>query len=192
VLLAPAVPELRARHPALRLEITADQRAFDLSRREADLALRMGRPRDAGLVIRKLSDVAHRVYAAKGSEAARRGEPDFAHDDFIGFDETLAGTPQERWLSKVAPGRRVVFCCNNTSTLLAATGLGVGLAVLPCFAADREPGLVCLGGPEPVNHELWLVVHGDLRRTPRVKAIIEWLDAIVARERPGLCRAEDG
>lgn len=187
-LLAPALPELRARHPGLVLEITADQRAFDLSRREADLALRMGRPRDAGLVTRKLSDVAQRLYAAKGTDAARRGRPDFARDDFIGFDETLASTPQERWLAKVGPERRVVFSCNNTATLMAATRLGVGAAVLPCFAADRDPALVALGGAEgPPPHELWLLVHGDLRRTPRVRAVIEWVDGLVARERSALC-----
>ncbi|HTN53362.1 MAG TPA: LysR family transcriptional regulator [Anaeromyxobacter sp.] len=60
-LLAPALPDLRARHPQLVLEVAADQRAFDLTRREADLALRMGRPRDAGFVTRKLADVAHRL-----------------------------------------------------------------------------------------------------------------------------------
>lgn len=187
-LLAPGLPALRTRHPGLRLEITADQRTLDLSRREADLALRMGRPRDAGLVIRKLSDVAYRLYAAKGTEPARRGAVDFGRDEFIGYDETLASTPQERWLAKMGPDRRIVFCCNNTSTLLAAARLGVGVALLPCFAADGDPELAVLDSPEPTRHELWLVVHGDLRRTPRVQAVIEWLDALIEREKPGLCR----
>jgi DNA-binding transcriptional LysR family regulator len=68
----------------------------------------------------------------------------------------------------------------------------VGVAVLPCFAADDDPGLVPLDGPAPVPHELWLLVHGDLRRTPRVRAAIEWLDAVVAAARPRLCGAAAG
>ena len=186
-LLAPAVPRLRERHPALVLEIAADQRTFDLTRREADLALRMGRPRDAGLVMRKLSEVGYGLYASPGYLAGRPGGPvDFARDAFIGFDDSLAGVPQERWLTRVGPDRRVVFRSNSTATLQSAAREGAGVAVLPCFVAEHDPGLRRLDGPEPANHELWLLVHGDLRRTPRVRAAIEWVDELVERSRARL------
>jgi DNA-binding transcriptional LysR family regulator len=185
-LLVPALPALQARHPGLVLEVVADQRAFDLTRREADLALRMGRPRDAGLVTRKLSDVAYALYASPGSTAGRRGAVDFAADPFVGLDDSLAGAPQERWLARAGPERRVVFRCNSTASLVAAARLGVGVAVLPLFVAEAEPGLVRLSGPEPAYHELWLLVHGDLRRSPRVRAVIDWVDDLVARARPAL------
>jgi DNA-binding transcriptional LysR family regulator len=188
-LLAPALPVLRAAHPGIVLEIAADQRTFDLTRREADLALRMGRPRDAGLVTRKLSDVAYRLYASREYLAARAGPVDFERDAFLGFDESLAGAPQERWLARLAPDRRVVFRCNSTAALQAAARQGLGIAVLPCFVAERDPELRVVESPEPVPHELWLLVHGDLRRTPRVRAVIEWVDALVARSRPSLCGA---
>ena len=184
-LLVPALPALRLRHPGLLLEIAADQRTFDLTRREADLALRMGRPRDAALVTRKLSDVAYGLYCSRGLVRRPRAV-DFETDPFVGFDESLASTPQERWLARVAPERRVVFRCNSTASLLAAARLGVGVAVLPRFIADGDAGLECLAGPEPVNHELWLLVHGDLRHTPRVRAVIEWVDELVAASRLAL------
>jgi DNA-binding transcriptional LysR family regulator len=188
-LVVPALPRLRETHPGIVLEVSADQRSFDLTRREADLALRMGRPLNAGLglVTRKLAEVAHRLYAGEGSAAARRGAVDPDADDFIGFDDSLQGTPQERWLAKFAPDRRVVFRCNSTASLLAAARLGVGVALLPCFVADRQPSLVPLEGAEPMFHELWLLVHGDLRRTPRVKAVIEWVDELIAAAKPELC-----
>jgi DNA-binding transcriptional LysR family regulator len=185
-LLVPALPGLRERHPGLVLEIAADQRAFDLTRREADLALRMGRPRDPGLVTRKLSDVAHGLYASRSSLAGRHGRVDFAADPFVGFDASGASVPQERWLARVGPERQVVFRTNSTASLHAAARLGVGVAVLPCFLADRDPELARLSGPEPVNHELWLLVHGDLRRSPRVRAVIEWVDLLVEQARPAL------
>jgi len=185
-LLVPALPALRERHPGLVLEIAADQRTFDLTRREADLALRMGRPRDAGLVTRKLSDVAYGLYASRSFLARRDGPVDFASDPFVGLDDMHAGTPQERWLAQVAPSRHVVFRSNNTASLLAAARLGVGLAVLPCFVADRDPALARVPSPPPAHHELWLLVHGDLRRTPRVRAVIEWVDELVERVRPAL------
>jgi len=185
-LLAPALPRLRERHPGLVLEIAADQRTFDLTRREADLALRFGRPRDAGLVTRKLSDVAYGLYAGTGYAGGRRAV-DLERDAFVGFDESLAGVPQERWLARVAPARRVVFRSNSTASLQAAARAGIGVAVLPCFVAGRDPAHVRLEGPEPENHELWLLVHGDLRRTPRVRAVIEWVDALVEGARSALC-----
>lgn len=185
-LLVPALPALRARHPGLLLEIAADQRAFDLLRREADLALRLGRPTEAGLVTRKLSDVTYRFYAAKGSAPARRGAVDLAKDPLVSFEESLARTPHERWLAKLAPDRTVVFRCNSTASLHAAVRAGVGVAMLPCFAADGDPALVRLDGPEPPAHELWLLVHGDLRRAPRVRAVMDWVDGLVDAARPVL------
>ena len=182
-LLAPALPALRSAHPGLVLEIAADQRAFDLTRREADLALRMGRPRDAGLVTRKLTDIAHGFYASPALVGTRR-EVDFASDPFVAFDESLASVPQERWIASVAPERRVVFRCNSTASLAAAARSGVGVAMLPLFVAATMPDLVRLSGPEPVAHELWLLVHGDLRRAPRVEAVISWVDELVRRARP--------
>jgi DNA-binding transcriptional LysR family regulator len=185
-LLVPALRALRERHPGLVLEIAADQRTFDLTRREADLALRMGRPRDAGLVMRKLSDVAYGLYASRGYLAGRRAEVDFAADVFVTFDDSLASTPQERWLARAAPERRVVFRCNSTASLTEAARAGIGVAVLPRFVADGDADLVRLASPPIVHHELWLLVHGDLRRTPRVRAVIEWVDALVERARPAL------
>jgi len=185
-LLAPALGELRRCHPRLVLEIAADQRIFDLTRREADLAVRMGRPGEAGLVARKLSDVAFGLYASPDYLAGRSGPVDFARDRFMGFDEGLARTPQERWLARVAPERAVVFRSNSTASLVAAARGGMGVAVLPRFLADADPSLRRLEGPEPAGHELWLIVHGDLRRTPRVKAVMEWVDELVTRARPAL------
>jgi DNA-binding transcriptional LysR family regulator len=184
-LLVPALPRLRERHPGLLLEIAADQRAYNLTRREADLALRMGRPQDPGLVTRKLTPLRYRFYASRSLVGTRR-EVDFAADPFVGYEESLVATLQERWLSKAAPGRRVVFRCNSTAALAAAARTGVGVALLPCFVAEADPGLVSLQGPEPPDHELWLLVHGELRRSPPVRAIIDWVDELVERARGSL------
>ena len=181
-LLAPALPALLRRHPGLVLEVIADARAFNLSRREADLALRMGRPRDEGLVARRLSELAHAFYASAATEAGARGAVDLRADPFLADEATAL----ERWLDGVAPGRRVVHRCNSTSALAEATRHGLGVALLPCYLGDADPRLRRLEGPRPELQEVWLLVHGDLRRTPRVGAVIEWLDELFARARPAL------
>lgn len=184
-LLPPALPALRQRHPGLVLEVVADARAFNLSHREADLALRLGRPRDTGLVARRVGELAYAFYAAASTEAGRRGAVDLQIDPVLG-DEAAANARQERWLDSLAPGRRVVYRCNSTTALLAAARRGLGVTLLPCYIGDAEPELRRLEGPEAEAHELWLLVHGDLRRAPRIRAVIEWLDELIASARPAL------
>jgi DNA-binding transcriptional LysR family regulator len=179
-LLAPNVPALVARHPQLVLEVAADQRTFDLTRREADLAVRMGRPRDAGLVMRKLAEVAYGFYASRSWLGGRARAVDFGRDPFIGHDDSLASTPHERWIRGLAPRRRIVLRTNNTASIVAAARAGVGVGLVPRFVGDGDPALLRLEGPEPAHHEMWLLVHGELRRTPRVAAVIDWLDEVVA------------
>jgi len=184
-LLAPELQPLRQRYPGLVLELAADQRHFDLTRREADLAVRMGRPGDAALVARRVAEVAFAFYAAP-SYLEGRLAVDYDADCFLGHDEAQVSTPQERWLAKEAPQRRVVFRCNSSAALGVAARSGIGVALLPCFLADGDPALRRLVDPVPVTHEIWLLVHGDLRRTPRVRAVIEWVDDLFARAAPRL------
>jgi DNA-binding transcriptional LysR family regulator len=184
-LLAPALPRLRQRHPDLMLEVMADARAFDLSRREADLALRMGRPLGSGLVARRLSQVAFAFYAATTTDAGSRGAVDFRADPFLG-EEGGGHDAQEHWLDALAPERRVVHRCNSTAALLAAARHGIGVTQLPCYIGDAEPALRRLDGPVPRSQEIWLLVHGDLRRTPRIRAVIDWIDETIELARPAL------
>ena len=94
--------------------------------------------------------------------------------------------PQERWLQERAPDRRVVYRSNSTTSLLSVAREGVGVALLPCYIGDADPGLRRIDGPAPAPQEIWLLVHGDLRRTPRVRAVIDWLDELVERARTAL------
>ena len=80
----------------------------------------------------------------------------------------------------------MVFRSNSTASLVAAARSGLGVAVLQRFVADQDVGLVRLEGAETVNHELWLLVHADLRRSPRVQVVIDWVDEVVARARAAL------
>lgn len=185
-LLPPALPALRQRHPGLVLEVVADARAFNLSRREADLALRLGRPSDSGLVARRLAELAYAFYAAASTDAGGRGAVNLRADPILGYEAGGGDVVLERWLDELAPDRQVVYRCNSTVSLLAAARHGLGVALLPCYLGDAEPLLRRLEGPEPAAHELWLLVHGDLRRTPRIRAVIDWLHELTAHARPAL------
>jgi DNA-binding transcriptional LysR family regulator len=170
----PALPAFRARHPGITIELSAENRDIKLSRREADLALRMGRMRERGLVTRKLADLAHAFYARRAGRAAPALDLD--GDVFVGFDDSLAHLEHSRWLDRIAPARKTAFRANTIHCLHAAIRSGLGVGILPCFVGDADPSLVRLDAAEaPAPRELWLLVHGELRRSARIRAVLDCL-----------------
>jgi DNA-binding transcriptional LysR family regulator len=182
--LVPALPALRARHPALRLELLGATRALDLARREADVAVRLFRPREPGLVAKRLAPLSYGLYAAP-AYLARAGAPrraaDLAAHDLVGFDDSLAGTPEMRWLARLAPAARFVVRASTTPVILAACRAGLGIAAVADVIARGEPGFTrVLPRVAPPEREAWAVLHPDLRSSARVSAVLAWLGEVLA------------
>jgi DNA-binding transcriptional LysR family regulator len=178
-LLTPWVARFRAEHPGVVLELAVDSRVLNLSRREADVALRVARPREGDLGGRKLADVAWTAYGSVEYLAAAPPlamPADLARHPLIGWEERTAGVNAAEWLAEIAPAAAVVYRANSLVNQFVAARAGIGLAVLPCYLGDPEPGLARAlpGGPVPaLARELWIVTHQDLRRTARVRAFFE-------------------
>ncbi len=167
--LVPRLPGLYARHPELVVELIASNDNLNVSRREADIAIRLARPESGDFLIRKLADVGFAVYGPAQPGPTRS-------NDWVTYDDELAHTPEMRWLAGQLAGGRVRLRSNKLAGLLGAVAVGIGRAVLPCFLADATPGLVRESGPQPVlSRDLWLLVHPDARRLPRVAAVADWL-----------------
>lgn len=167
------LPRLCAMHEcwsSVTLELVVETRLVALSRREADLALRMGRPRDAGLAARLLGSMHYGLYARAGYAAAR--EP--AQWRFIGYDETMAHAPEQQWLDRYRGQRGYAFRANTLSLQRDAARAGLGLAVLPHFMGRADPYLAWQPSEAPpAPRELWLVLHPVVRRSPRVRLIAD-------------------
>jgi len=167
--LVPRLPVLYARYPELVVELIASNDNLNVSRREADIAIRLARPESGDFLIRKLADVGFAVYGPAQPGPTRS-------NDWVTYDDELAHTPEMRWLAGQLAGGRVRLRSNKLAGLLGAVAVGIGRAVLPCFLADATPGLVRESGPQPVlSRDLWLLVHPDARRLPRVAAVADWL-----------------
>jgi DNA-binding transcriptional LysR family regulator len=178
--LAPRLGPLRAAHPSIEIELIGEPRAASLGRREADIAIRLSRPTDGALVTRRLALLAYGLYA--GAAYAARTPP--AAYVFLGYDDSLGDVPQQRWLLRAAAGRPCVLRANDLATIHEATRAGLGVAALPRFLADDDPALIEIETSEPaVSREIWLIVHPDLRRSPRVRAVMDALVAMVERHR---------
>ena len=173
------LPRLCAMHPrwsSITLELVVETRVAVLSRREADLALRIGRPQDPGLAARLLGNMSYGLYCGAGYTEGR-SEADWR---FIGYDDSLAHTPEHQWLESVRGSRGYALRANTLALQRDAVRMGMGLAVLPHFMAAGDARLeqlpVASGTPA---REIWLVVHPDVRRSPRVRLIADLLVEVV-------------
>jgi DNA-binding transcriptional LysR family regulator len=191
VIVAPLLPELIARHPALRVEIDPGENVLDLTRREADLALRTVRPVRGDLVVTRLATVRWVLVAAP--EVARSLGSLRAWNDarWIGWGERRASLAPARWLATHARGVEPVVRSDSLMLQLALVRSGAGVALVPEPSA-RHYGLVPLktsaalreGASAWPSDELFLVTHRALRQVPRVRAVWDLLGAAFAvRER---------
>lgn len=170
-LLAERFVRLRQRHPGIDVVVIGETRYASLGRREADIAVRMARPEQGDLTVTKIDEIGFSLYADPAYLAATC-EADWS---FVGYEETMASSPQERMLLQIAEGRPVAIRASSLEFQLAAVKAGGGVALLPDFmAADLNLTRLPLPG-DPLTRELWLVVHTDIKDVPLIRAVLDGL-----------------
>jgi len=169
----------QAAHPGLRVEFVLSDKYVDLSKGEADVALRSGDTDDAVLVGRKIADSLWAIYASRDYVAAQ-GAPatiaDLTRHPLIGFEESMSRHRAVTWLRDVAPNAS--YAARNTSVLglIYAAKASVGVAALPMALGDAEPDLVRVLGPVPELTRAWrILAHPDQRHLPRVEAFFAFI-----------------
>ncbi|HEY8262437.1 MAG TPA: LysR family transcriptional regulator [Methylosinus sp.] len=175
---AAGAERLRRAHPRLTLVLLASSAFAALDRGEADIAVRLVRPEEPDALARKIGTMRFGLYAR--ADHAERAAEDW---EFVAFDASFDHLAQQAWLRMIAAGRRVAFEANDLFAQQAAARAGVGVAVLPTFMGEDDPALVRLPvDPEPPERDLWLIAYPDLRRSPAVRAVMEFLVDCVRRE----------
>jgi DNA-binding transcriptional LysR family regulator len=178
--------QFREQHPRIQIVLTIDNRTLDLSRREADVALRVRRPTDASLFGRKLTSIAWAFYGATGTGTLKRDGRgfNFARHTVIGWDEPARIVAND-WISANVPADRIGYRSNSLVNQLLTVRAGIGIALLPCYLGDRAAGVRRVSGVLPdLTSELWIVTHQDLKDTARIRAFLSVIgDAVVAARR---------
>jgi DNA-binding transcriptional LysR family regulator len=176
---------LRDRHPGLMVEMLIGNHASDLLRGEADLAVRARPVTEPDLVARKLVRAGWSLYASP-DYVARRGTPAtpeaLVGHDVIAFDDSMANTPGGVWFGAHAKGCNVAMRGNSVVAILNAAICGMGVAVIPCFLGEREPQLRRLTPRVLGERDVYLVVHPDLARVARVRAVMDFLVELFERD----------
>ena len=179
--------QFRAVHPRIRVVLSIDNRVIDLSRREADVALRVRRPADPDLFGRKLTNVAWAFFGAReGAVNLRRDGKafNFGKHSVIGWDESARIIASE-WIAANVPTERISYRSNSLVNQLLSARAGLGLALLPCYLGDGDRGLerVLVDPVAELATELWMVTHRDLRNTARVRAFFDVVGGGMSGER---------
>lgn len=178
-LLAPRLAPLLRRLPGIELELLGEPREADLTRRDAEIALRFRRPTAPGLTVRLLSTIRYGLYASADYLAGRAPEA----WEFLGYDASLSGAPQQQWLDQLRGARRYCLRSNDQASLLQAAAAGAGVAVLPLYFDYQGGPLVRAGAAAcPVARKLWMVMHEDVRRAAHVRAVADALIALFAAD----------
>lgn len=176
--LPPILASIRAAHPSLALELVVSNAVEDLLRRDADIAVRMVDPDQQALVARRIGAVGLGLHA-RADYLARRGTPtslgDLARFDLIGFDrETPAIRPL---VARFPVFQRPNFALRTDSDVaqLAAIRAGLGIGICQTGLAGDLVRLL----PEALAIDLpvWLVMHEDLRASPRCRLVFDALAA---------------
>jgi DNA-binding transcriptional LysR family regulator len=185
MVVVPALAEFRVRHSSIDIELLGRIDLSNLTRRDADIALRTVRPERGDLLVRRIGAVDLGVYCSKAYAARRSLDPagfDFAKVELITWVEEMATLRGGQWLAERASEAPVALRVNTTRLLFDACRAGLGVAVLPCFGADADPALVCVMPPEQVlSVDAWVVMHRDLAQTARVRVVAEFLASLGPR-----------
>jgi DNA-binding transcriptional LysR family regulator len=188
--LAPRLARLAELHPELEVELVAIPGVLSLSKREADVAVALSRPREGRLLARKLTDYGLGLY---GAPAYLRAQPplltraDMSRHRFVGYIEDLLYAPELDYMDAPDAEIAVRLRSSNLIAQLRATLAGAGLCVLPHFIAAQERGLErVLPKQVGLQRAFWLLTHADLKAVARVRAVADFIADEVRAARAAL------
>lgn len=171
----------RRQHPNIQCALASQVQSVSLGRREADIAIRLYRPVEPGNVARKIGEMPFGLYASLDYEFADTP----SQWGFIAYEAQFADMTHEKWLRQVADGREVVAELSDLTTQHMAARTGIGVAGLPRFMGDNDAALQRLPNDrEGFMREIWLVVHDDLRHSPLLRVVIDFMAAAASATFP--------
>jgi DNA-binding transcriptional LysR family regulator len=183
--LTPVLAEFARLQPRVVVELLTDARLYSLPRREADMVFRITPFDEPEVISRRLMHIDYGVYLKAGIKPPRAG--DGTGTALITMDTAFGGMPDAVWLKRMLPNAHIASRSNNRDIQARMCALGTGVAVLPRPLGDALPGVarIDLGEPPP-GRDTWVGYHRDLKRLPRLRALLDLVVAQPAPENPYL------
>lgn len=174
----------RREQPGISLDITMSNTLLDLTKRDADVAIRPVVSPPETLVGRRVSAVAFAVYASRDYARDHDMDAPLAEHMWIAPSASLARTSVARWMSDEVPPTRRVLELDSLLAMREMCAAGAGLSALPCYLADGDSRLVRVRGPiKEMTTALWVLTHPDLVRTTRVRLFMQFMTRVLGEQR---------
>ncbi|MFT0858538.1 LysR family transcriptional regulator [Ancylobacter sp. G4_0304] len=185
-MLMPMLAAFRQRYPEVRLDIVLSNQPLNLSKRDADVAIRATDSPPENLVGRRVARINWALYGL-ASDFPAPGAADMealTTRDWISLGDGLGTLQAVKFVQDHVRPEKVVFKVNSVLGLAEAIEAGLGIGHIPCLMGDSRPALVRLAPPvDEFAADLWLLTHPDLRHSPRVRAFLDFLAAEIGRHR---------
>lgn len=189
-LVAPIFCAFRQKYPEISLDFVIDNRTLNLSRRDADVAIRASVDPPQSLIGRRVATIAWGAYASValieqlGLDINDRASLLGPKARWLGFGEPIGATAGARWLDANLTPDAIGVKVNMVSTLGSAIESGLGIGLLPCFMAAKMRGILRLKVLDPGSETgLWVLTHPDLKKAARVRAFLEFFGGELAKRR---------
>jgi len=167
--------EFRTAQPGIQVEVVLSNLMFNLSKRDADVAIRPAKDPPETLVGRRVATVAMAIYGSAKYLLKHRKVEDLTAHQWVAPDDSLSDTSVAQWMRAELPQSEITFRADSLLGLRQAAQAGLGLAALPCYLGDTSPDLVCVRPPiAAMETALWILTHEDLRHTARIRAFTEF------------------
>jgi DNA-binding transcriptional LysR family regulator len=188
--IAPRLASFFDQYPSIDVDLVANSGFLSPSKREADLAIVLSRPRAGAVIASKLSDYGLKLYAAKGYAASGtlpRTIDELLHGHrLVGYIPDLIYAPELNYLSEISPQLQANLRSSSINAQHRLIASGAGIGVLPCFMGDADSELVPLLTLHRIMRSFWLVTHKDTHKLARIQAFKSWLISEVGAEGAGL------
>jgi DNA-binding transcriptional LysR family regulator len=183
-LLTPLFARFLKAYPEVRLDIVLANQALNLSKRDADVAIRATDNPPETLVGRRVATIAWGIYGRAADYPEGFDFTDIDKVPWVTLADSFTNFKAARYPRERTAPERLVYKLNTVHGLTEAVEAGIGIGPLPCFIADQKPGLVRLAPPNPdFSTGLWLLTHPDLRHSARVRAFLDFTAAEIAKQR---------
>lgn len=182
-LLAPCLSKFRLAYPEIELEVLVSKDVLNLTKREADLAIRATKQPLETLVGRRVATVATAIYGSKEYLRTHPNLDNLNQHDWIGFDDTVIDSTTASWLKQTVPDVKFQYRLNTCMGILAVVKENTGLALLSCYLGDSDRNLVRVGMPIPqLEKQLWILTHEDLRYVTRIRTFIDFVASFLTQK----------
>lgn len=175
----PAIERLREHYPDITVTLLTGLEFADISYRSADIAIRGARPDSEELIVKRLATIEMGLYASQ-RYFDRLGEPKedsgLTDHQLVMFPAELVARHRQNLCGFAVNSQQVVLECNTQLLMEAAIKRGIGIGLLSTFLAERDPQLIPIFPDKRDPVDIWLVLHPDLQKVARIRAVIMALE----------------